>query len=91
MGATVQKKESVKIYPIPASHQISTILEISHTDQITIELYDVSMQLIQSHQLSLTAGKHDIPLDISTLSSGLYLLRVVSVDFQETLPVIVAQ
>jgi hypothetical protein len=58
---------AISIYPNPASTELYIVTENFHATEMT--MYDVNGQLVRS-------GKFGPKIDISTLSSGAYLIEV---------------
>jgi Zn-dependent metalloprotease len=61
----------LEIFPNPA-HQLVTISQLPAGKNITLKLADMTGKLIQSYQ---TNGAETLPINISSLAPGLYLLQ----------------
>lgn len=64
----------IKTYPNPAVNQLSFDLDITANDKATATVMDAAGRTVLVKELDNTNNKHD--LDISTISTGMYMLRV---------------
>src|SRR5712672_3179322 len=71
---TKKENSSVSLYPNPATNQI-TIYDLRFTIG-KIEIFDSVGKNIFSQQP--TAGSHPLTVSVSTLSPGIYFLRITS-------------
>jgi predicted outer membrane repeat protein len=66
-------------YPNPFNPTTIVSYELTHAMPITLDLYNINGRLITNLQRGLqTPGFHQIPLDGSSLVSGVYILRIQS-------------
>jgi len=68
-----------EVSPNPASDQIQLKLFSTKEQQISVEFFDVNGKKMLQEKVSLLQGKNVKFLNISSLSSGLYFLRVLGV------------
>jgi hypothetical protein len=74
-NSTINENEFIRIYPNPTSDLINIELSnIMHSD-IELELFDITGRKIIARK-SIKSQKH--VMDISKLSSGIYLLNVLT-------------
>jgi|GEM_PF-5877871 len=76
-------------FPNPFNPQTAFTLSIAKTQDVRIELYDLTGRLIQTiHEGSLPANtSHTFIIDGSQLSSGVYLYRVTGDGFTSSKPI----
>lgn len=86
--ATVEEEESISTlqiscYPNPTTGTFTVSLKLPENSAVSAEITDINGRLIQSWpQQNLTNGQHNLNLDVSYLSKGMYLLRLnVNGDF----------
>jgi hypothetical protein len=66
----------LEAFPVPAHEEV--ILRF-HTDDVasyTLELFDLKGQLVKSRQEISTPGKNLFVMDVRTLESGIYLMKL---------------
>ncbi|MEZ5048285.1 MAG: T9SS type A sorting domain-containing protein [Saprospiraceae bacterium] len=67
-----------RIFPNPTTNAI-TVDFVSISDQaITVELFDITGKIIYQKKYNVTIGSNNLNLDMSQLSSGVYMLRLES-------------
>ncbi|MEL6638431.1 MAG: T9SS type A sorting domain-containing protein [Bacteroidota bacterium] len=65
------------VFPNPASERSTLRLELASQQEIAVEVYSPAGQsLLQPFRGRLDRGRHEIPLDLSTLPAGWYVLRL---------------
>ena len=72
----VQPEISVSIIPNPLSLSASVVVKLPDEGMTSIELYDIQGRKIQTLYSKIGSGELHLMLDGSTLSSGIYLLRI---------------
>jgi len=77
----IQFENKIQVYPNPANNRVSIDCNLTH--KADLQLYNVIGNLVI--QYTLNTGKNDV--DISSLSKGMYLIRISSADgeFQKKL------
>ncbi len=65
-----------KVYPQPASDRLSVELVSSNELEIYYSLLNINGSVLMSGSMKKLAGKHTMELDIKSIPSGLYLLKV---------------
>jgi Secretion system C-terminal sorting domain len=71
---------TVQVYPNPATNVLNVEWNIPSKKALYIEVVDVVGKTLKKEQYKAKGGAEVYSLDISTLSSGIYTLRVRSVD-----------
>jgi hypothetical protein len=75
---TALKNGELKVYPNPASNQLSVELTNEIQGTIVIEIYDINGKLVLNQLLNAKQKSQNI--DISTVKKGIYNLRVKAND-----------
>jgi hypothetical protein len=63
-------------YPNPAREQAAVRFALPEREDVTIRLFDMLGREVESFRLGSLQGRQEQTLDLSTLSSGTYLLRL---------------
>ena len=71
-----------KIYPNPASANISLNLSSDEAGKTDIDLYDISGKIVSQYHLYLLKGNNLREIDIKELPAGIYTLKIVLPDKQ---------
>ena len=75
----------VVVFPNPSQHTNTLIFNKTQTEQTTIDLYDIQGRLIQPVYEGLINDGFEISIDISKLSSGMYLYRIANASSQQAI------
>ena len=67
---------SVEVYPNPSKDVFSVEFFIPNTNKHVLEVYDLLGKQIKSIEINKPIGRHTIPLDLSSVSSGEYILQI---------------
>jgi hypothetical protein len=70
--------ESYMIYPNPASDVLNVSLKLSTSASPVAQIYNFSGQLVYSENFGLTKGENQIKLNVGSLTTGMYTLRIIS-------------
>jgi len=83
--STIKKSEKIKIYPNPTSDIVTVEIELSKSDNLRIEMLDVTGKIIYSKELGKqNVGLINSTIDVSQISNGLYILKVIQGNEQKT-------
>lgn len=75
----------VLLYPVPALSRITVQITLENESNLIIQLVSMTGQVVkEERQPSTPAGKFETTLDISSLPSGTYLMRLTSGDKETT-------
>ena len=77
----------LSVYPNPAQNVIQTNFETIRRGLVVIELFSLDGKVVDTFlNESLPAGKHTITLNLDKgkIGRGLYILRVLSAEFNDT-------
>lgn len=66
----------MNLYPNPAADKIILSLYNLQQDIYTLELIDITGKILISKQITITEKNKKIPLNVSDLSEGLYLIKI---------------
>ena len=81
----IQAINDLNVYPNPANNNITLSYFLINNDLITTSIYDLSGRMISTFKTNLSAGYQEIPVDISSLSDGLYQIEIRTMNAKETL------
>jgi hypothetical protein len=70
--------ESFTAYPVPVKDVLSLNVRLVNSADLTAEIYNFTGQKMLSENLSLAKGENLVKLDMSSFSSGLYILKITS-------------
>lgn len=88
-GIPLKKKErNLSVYPNPTDGKTTLGIELSVNTESKIEIYNLAGSLIQSEKLFITSENTSHQIDISNLSSGVYLLKMIANNEFKTIKVI---
>jgi hypothetical protein len=74
-----------RAYPNPCNQSVIIAFELKRTEKVTIHLYNLVGQLMEVYSDQLyPAGKHEVNIDVSKLSSGSYLYILKAGDFSDS-------
>lgn len=62
----------VTIYPNPAKETINLNIDMKHSDNVTVNLYDLRGAIVSTTTTTLNAGTGKVSLDVSRVASGNY-------------------
>lgn len=80
------------VAPNPVQGTGTLSFTLRESSEVTVAIYDVLGQKVRTlHQGRATAGQHQVTLDTSTLSSGVYFLRAQGDGFTRTERITVVQ
>lgn len=68
---------SIKIVPNPTNNKIHIQMNSNQTENLSIQLSDLTGNLLIDKSISLSVGENKYIYDISTLASGVYLLNIL--------------
>ncbi|MDY6326186.1 MAG: C10 family peptidase [Bacteroidales bacterium] len=68
--------EDLKIYPNPASDKINVEFFIENDESTSVRLLDMTGKLLRNVETTASAGLNSIPVDVTGVASGIYLIEV---------------
>ena len=88
-GISEQSREtSLIVYPNPTTGITTVSIELLLNTESKIEIYNLSGSLVQSEKFNITSGDTKKQIDISNLTSGVYLLKVIANNEYKTIKVV---
>lgn len=70
-----QLDESVKIYPNPSNSQANIALNLKSTSEVEVSILDLSGKLMSKRNYGLLNGNINLPLNVNSYSSGVYIIK----------------
>ena len=75
VSVTFSAENSLQVYPNPVTDKFFVNINVAAQQKINLRLYDITGKLVSTKQILLNAGSNLQPWDISSLASGVYLLK----------------
>jgi len=66
----------VQVYPNPNQGAFNLTVATGSREDLTMEIYDMRGQLVFKTMIAVTGGNFEIPVDITSMASGVYSLQV---------------
>lgn len=80
------------LYPQPARERAHLALAIPQSQQVQVELFDVRGRRVgESVRMVLSAGRSELPIDVSQLGSGYYVAVVTGASKRVSVPLVVVR
>ncbi|HSW68039.1 MAG TPA: T9SS type A sorting domain-containing protein, partial [Bacteroidales bacterium] len=74
-------KGHLHIFPNPAKEIVTARFDLARSAKTELSVLDLSGRVVRnSNQVMLNAGSHQLPMDISGLTSGVYIIRLQAGD-----------
>jgi len=73
------------IYPVPATNFVTLNVSASRNIDVSIIIYDLNAQVVYQKNTNLNQGRQQLNIGLSSLRSGMYLLKLVSADGKSTI------
>jgi len=70
--------ESYVIYPNPVSDVLNVSLKLTASANAVAQIYNFNGQLVYSENFGLTRGENQVRLNVGSLATGMYTLRIIS-------------
>lgn len=67
---------SMSLYPNPSMDASQLEINLKHSGNFTVEMFDILGQNVMSRNFNGATGKNNITLNVSDLRSGMYLVKV---------------
>lgn len=68
----------LSVFPNPLKDQVSLKINLNRTSDVTLQIMDITGKVKLSQTTKQTAGEHEMKLDVSDLSKGVYILSAIS-------------
>jgi hypothetical protein len=69
------ENNTLKLYPNPANDKVSIEINTNENQNVTIEILDLMGRTIQKQVEPIAIGNNKLEINLSALSSGLYLIK----------------
>ncbi|HQW22788.1 MAG TPA: T9SS type A sorting domain-containing protein [Bacteroidia bacterium] len=66
------------VYPNPSNGQTSVQLNIDRSSDVMLKVIDITGRVVLTQSSYLTSGEHNIKLNLSSLSKGIYILSAIA-------------
>lgn len=77
------------VYPNPANDDVTIAVNSVVTEDVNMDLIDITGKSLQTSLQSLIKGNNNIRLDVSSLAEGLYFIRLKGTSINESLRITV--
>jgi hypothetical protein len=76
-----EKKELMVVSPNPAHGMMNIVTQLSHSDRVSMELYDLSGRLVSIiYEGRVPADKNTIRVNVAEINPGFYMLKMRTTD-----------
>ncbi|NQT25002.1 T9SS type A sorting domain-containing protein [candidate division KSB1 bacterium] len=75
----------ISSYPNPFNPSTTVRIALSAASPVTLTVYDLKGHPVHEHTTYLGSGSHDIPLTLSHLASGMYVIHMQSISGNQVL------
>jgi hypothetical protein len=75
----------ISLYPNPVVDELNIELNTEKSDNITMDIYNYSGQIVYSEKSKLSSGSNSIKLDASQFSAGMYIVKISGSNVYETM------
>jgi hypothetical protein len=70
--------EHLAIYPNPFTENVNLQINIANTQEVNVEVYDITGKVLQSEIIQLNTGKNTVNLTMNNLVDGVYIIRLTT-------------
>ncbi len=81
-------ESSVNAYPNPFNDMLNIVIDAAENDNVTINVYNVSGQMIYTTNTQVSNGENNIEIATSNYGAGVYFINVVGNSINETIKVV---
>ncbi len=71
-------KEHLTLYPNPVYHNATISFDVTDQGQATIQIIDLSGRVVREEKESVLKGANKLSFDLSYLTSGTYIMKVIT-------------
>lgn len=79
--------QGISLFPNPVDDQLTIQVETKTAENLVIEVYSLTGALLMQQEQTVNSGSNQIPLDLSALSTGNYLIQIGNGDQKSVLSV----
>ncbi len=76
----ITRSASILLYPIPAKNILNVVLSTERSSKATVVLVDISGKILRQISTELQKGTNNLKVNVTGLSSGEYILKVLGSD-----------
>ncbi|MCC9134962.1 T9SS type A sorting domain-containing protein [Pontibacter silvestris] len=87
----ITHKQQLQVYPNPATTKLNVIITSKVTGPATVQLFDLQGKLVSSKDIELKEGVNELEQSLQSLSTGIYILRLIGENMEETVKVMKTQ
>ncbi|MEI7595833.1 MAG: M4 family metallopeptidase [Bacteroidota bacterium] len=69
-------KMKANVYPNPSDGNFTLNLEMLNADGVTIDVFDIVGSKVNSINKNVNSGMNNIPLNLNSLTNGIYILKI---------------
>lgn len=88
LGTNQNQLSDLAVYPNPTNDNITVSFHSNSTDTVNLAVYDVQGRLIKSNAAAAIIGSFDYTLNLATLPTGVYVLKISQGDLNYNTKVI---
>ncbi len=70
-------KAEIRVFPNPTASDLHLNIKLIESNSISVELYNISGQLVSTQTQSIPQQDHEMTLDLRNLSKGMYMLLIL--------------
>ena len=79
----------VSIYPVPANESITVAVELNNSSDVDISISDLQGKTLKTVKKNVSSGLSETNINVSGFASGMYLVNVLSSEFNVVKKIIV--
>lgn len=72
------------VFPNPATSSVNVVVAAPARDRIHLAIIDMSGKTVWQQNTAVEAGNNELPVNVSKLTAGTYLIKVISANSAET-------
>ncbi|MCF8255175.1 MAG: T9SS type A sorting domain-containing protein [Bacteroidia bacterium] len=93
VGSEENNKVSInKIFPNPSTGLVKATFELTSNSDVTVNVVNLMGQTVKSMDFGKTAaGKYDLPMDLTSLTPGVYMISITAGNSTTTQKIVIAQ
>jgi len=81
-------ESSISAYPNPFNEMLNIVIEANENDNVAINVYNVSGQMIYTTNAQITSGSNNVEIATDNYGAGVYFISVTGNSINETIKVV---
>jgi len=81
---TEEFASSFKVFPNPSNSVVNVEFELQNKNDVTVSIMNTVGQTVASNNLGSVSGVQATQLDVSSLESGMYIVKVITANGEQT-------